>query len=305
MELEVEGSPSAAPAADVQNRESSSPASNPPTDCSRQGKRKQHRRAKKSRKRSFSGGEDEAKSEAKEAAEAGSSKAGPNTRDRNATLPAASIPKQVKNPAPTRGSRKRHQHHRPQPQNVLQQRNRAGGKQVYLRPTNCPLLNAPRNSTQFIIDDHENSDDFVNFAGAAGGGNGARNNSSSTTPRRDREDDDTFWAEYSERDFQSVYETAHQEEVAEWDRKRLCEEIASLERRQKELVSVLARLDPEVYLQKLQGELLSLQEVSKKLKAEVNPVLPDSSTNEEPDTQANGQAQAGGPGGADNASNPE
>ena len=35
--------------------------------------------------------------------------------------------------------------------------------QVYLRPTNGPLLNAPRNSTQFIIDDHENNQGFMNF----------------------------------------------------------------------------------------------------------------------------------------------
>ncbi|QQP52605.1 Uncharacterized protein FKW44_004803, partial [Caligus rogercresseyi] len=34
---------------------------------------------------------------------------------------------------------------------------------VFLRPTNVPLLNAPKNSTQFIIDDHENSNLFLNF----------------------------------------------------------------------------------------------------------------------------------------------
>jgi hypothetical protein len=34
---------------------------------------------------------------------------------------------------------------------------------VVLRPTKVPLLNAPRNSTQFIIDDHESSDLIWNF----------------------------------------------------------------------------------------------------------------------------------------------
>ena len=34
---------------------------------------------------------------------------------------------------------------------------------INLRPTNNPLLNAPKNSTQFIIDDHENSNLFWNF----------------------------------------------------------------------------------------------------------------------------------------------
>ena len=36
-------------------------------------------------------------------------------------------------------------------------------KVIQLRPTNNPLINAPRNSTQFIIDDHENSNLFWNF----------------------------------------------------------------------------------------------------------------------------------------------
>jgi hypothetical protein len=36
---------------------------------------------------------------------------------------------------------------------------------VVLRPTKVPLLNAPRNSTQFIIDDHESSDLVWNFEG--------------------------------------------------------------------------------------------------------------------------------------------
>merc|ERR1711963_311097 len=36
-------------------------------------------------------------------------------------------------------------------------------KKVFLRPSNNPLLRAPKNSTQFIIDDHENSNLFWNF----------------------------------------------------------------------------------------------------------------------------------------------
>jgi hypothetical protein len=34
---------------------------------------------------------------------------------------------------------------------------------VNLRPTNNPLINAPKNSTQFIIDDHEESNLFWKF----------------------------------------------------------------------------------------------------------------------------------------------
>jgi hypothetical protein len=187
------------------------------------------------------------------------------------------------------------------PKNARTARKKNHHQQVYLRPTNGPLLNAPRNSTQFIIDDHENSNLFFNFASSNGhhhhgvsaaeaaaaaavaaavAADAADPDGESPSP-----DDDTFWAEYSERDFQSVYESAHQEEIAEWDRKKLCDEISALERRQRELVNILARLDPEIYLQKLQSELLSLQEVNRVLKeehSELNPQLPDSSTNEEP-----------------------
>ena len=102
-------------------------------------------------------------------------------------------------------------------------RKRHHNNQVYLRPTNGPLLNAPKNSTQFIIDDHESSD-FVSFSGASGSGRGPGGASGRVQANSASPDDDSFWAEYSERDFQSVYETAHQEEIAEWDRKRLCDE---------------------------------------------------------------------------------
>jgi len=131
---------------------------------------------------------------------------------------------------------------------------------IYLRPTNCPP--APRNSTQFIIDDHGGSgssrSNNASPAGASASASAAPSSSSFA------EDGDSQWAE---RDFQSVYETAHREEVSAWDRKRLCEEISALERRQKELVKVLARIDPEVYLQRLEAQVASLRETGARLKA--------------------------------------
>ena len=45
-------------------------------------------------------------------------------------------------------------------------------------------------------------------------------------------------------------------QVSAWDRKRLCEEISALERRQKELVKVLARIDPEVRISSFQCSFL-------------------------------------------------
>jgi hypothetical protein len=84
------------------------------------------------------------------------------------------------------------------------------------------------------------------------------------------DDDYTLWAEFSERDFQTVYESAHQEEVADWDRHRLIEEITSLEKRQKELVNILARVDPEMYAQKLEDQLEALQEKNRLLRSGTN-----------------------------------
>ena len=82
------------------------------------------------------------------------------------------------------------------------------------------------------------------------------------------DDDYTYWAEYNERDFQSVYESAHQEQVADWDRSRLIEEISNLEKRQKELVGVLAKVDPEMYAQRLESQLQALQEKNRQLRNE-------------------------------------
>ena len=37
-------------------------------------------------------------------------------------------------------------------------------------------------------------------------------------------DDDSFWDAYLEKDFESVYENAHQEEIYSWNRTRIIEE---------------------------------------------------------------------------------
>ena len=85
---------------------------------------------------------------------------------------------------------------------------------MYLRPSNNPLLRAPKNSTQFIIDDHESSQHFLDFRGEEVEG---REGEEEEVGKEQEEveakpgpDDDHFWTEYSERDFESVYETAHQ-----------------------------------------------------------------------------------------------
>ena len=205
-----------------------------------------------------------------------------------------------------------HSHRRPPPTS----------KNLILRPTKGPLLNAPKNSTQFIIDDHETSPLLgpIHEGGAVahpmvlpevhqqqqphqqpkkyntrsrqGSTSSSRQVSAcSVGPPDERmelvrspdksasndcqatpgnyvvnDDDYTLWAEFSERDFQSVYESAHQEEVADWDRQKLIEEITNLEKRQKELVNVLAKVDPDMYAQRLQTQLQALQEKNRLLR---------------------------------------
>jgi len=174
-------------------------------------------------------------------------------------------------------------------------------KNLVLRPTKGPLLNAPKNSTQFIIEDHEpfldtevspkkyntrsrscSSSRRVSASEASGNSPGAspeKPSSAVTSSTKDdcqatpgnyvvNDDDYTYWAEYNERDFQSVYESAHQEQVADWDRSRLIEEISNLEKRQKELVGILAKVDPEMYAQRLEEQLEVLQEKNRQLRNE-------------------------------------
>ena len=81
-------------------------------------------------------------------------------------------------------------------------------------------------------------------------------------------DDETFWAEYCQRDFQTVYESAHREDVENWNKQKLIEEITNLEKRHKHLVKQLSKLDPEVYLRRLKTRLISKQHRNNILKKE-------------------------------------
>ena len=192
-------------------------------------------------------------------------------------------------------------------------------RKVFLRPSNNPLQRAPRNSTQFIMDDHENSNLFWNFdsldqddenTAVVGGDRGNDSHISSKAIQDDapamasaddsneKFDDDSFWTAFSERDFECVYETAHTEEVYSWGKNKIIDEIAVLEMKQKRLIDMLSQIDPLIYLQKLQHELLALQEQNRQLKlvniaekllnqkgeikgGSSSPRVPDSTTGEE------------------------
>merc|ERR1712071_739180 len=76
-----------------------------------------------------------------------------------------------------------------------------------LRPSKVPK--APQNSTQFIIDDHENSAYFI--------------------------------------DFENVYRTTREAEIIEWTHEVLVDKISSLEERVKTLEQQLLMCDPAAY----------------------------------------------------------
>merc|ERR1712192_91055 len=155
-------------------------------------------------------------------------------------------------------------------------------KKVYLRPSNNPLLRAPKNSTQFIIDDHENSQHFLSFQRGEGDqeeqlSEEEIHNRLNSVEERDAEKrvvggkDGDFWIDpfrnaYSEKESDTVYENAHQEQVYSWERTKIMEEIAILELKQKRLITMLSQIDPVIYLQKLQQELSALQETNRRLK---------------------------------------
>ena len=146
-----------------------------------------------------------------------------------------------------------------------------------MRPSNNPLLRAPKNSTQFIIDDHENSQHFMSFQRDEDqeGVELSEEEINRLNSVEEREAEKRvsassgkvagdFWIDpfrnaYSEKDFDTVYENAHQEQVYSWERTKIMEEIAVLELKQKRLITMLSQIDPVIYLQKLQQELSALQ----------------------------------------------
>lgn len=184
---------------------------------------------------------------------------------------------------------KHHRAHRPHRYNKNVQRHKpastnefcpteenSNSKLLILRPNRGPLMNAPRNSTQFIIDDHE--DEEKSPSSIPQGIKLDESNdcsdkmieTNSCSEFQPSPDDDTFWADYLERDFQTVYESVHREDVENWDRTKLIEEIKNLEKRHKDLVSQLSRLDPEIYVRRLQSKVVAKQQQNNMLKAKGN-----------------------------------
>ena len=118
-----------------------------------------------------------------------------------------------------------------------------------LRPAKVPK--APQNSTQFIIDDHENSAYFIDF-------------DKGFTPPGAR--DDVGWSPYFQQDFENVYRTTREAETIDWTQEDLVEKISSLEERVKNLEQQLSMCDSNVYMSQLQHRIVCMQDKNRRIK---------------------------------------
>lgn len=118
-----------------------------------------------------------------------------------------------------------------------------------LRPAKVPK--APQNSTQFIIDDHENSAYFIDFE-------------KGFTPPGAR--DDVGWSPYFQQDFENVYRTTREAETIDWTQEDLIVKISSLEERVKNLEQQLSLCDSNAYMSQLQHRIVCMQDESRHIK---------------------------------------
>lgn len=118
-----------------------------------------------------------------------------------------------------------------------------------LRPSKVPK--APQNSTQFIIDDHENSAYFIDF------------DKGFTSPGTREE---VGWSPYFQQDFENVYRTTKEAEAIDWTHDVLVERITSLEERVKTLEQQLGLCDPNVYMSPVQHRIVCMQDNNRGIK---------------------------------------
>uniref|UniRef100_T1J856 Uncharacterized protein n=1 Tax=Strigamia maritima TaxID=126957 RepID=T1J856_STRMM len=149
-----------------------------------------------------------------------------------------------------------------------------------LRPTEVPK--APENSTQFIMDDHEDCNLYFSFEtrirAQSGGkkGNSINCNSNEHDQFLGLQDidfeyespDDFDRNAFVEQDFEIIYRRAREEELSAFSREEMVRQCIELEQRALELEQQLSRIDPDIVITRLQEELLRLQEESSILKDE-------------------------------------
>lgn len=132
----------------------------------------------------------------------------------------------------------------------LHARKLASHNRRLLRPAKVPK--APQNSTQFIIDDHENSAYFLDFEKGF------------TSPGT--RDDIPGWSPYFQQDFENVYRTTREATTIDWTHEVLVEKISSLEERVKTLEQQLSMCDPNVYMSQMQHRIVCMPDQNRRIK---------------------------------------
>ncbi|KAK7079645.1 hypothetical protein SK128_024701 [Halocaridina rubra] len=136
-----------------------------------------------------------------------------------------------------------------------------------LRPVGAQVPRAPENSTQFIMDDHENSTLFVNFDNfstphweqeppTSGGEEDPIIGTPSGTPTHPLNRD---WFPFNLADFETAYQSAREDKLMAGSSQDLRAAIVSLEARAAVLSDALSA-SPSRLLATLQAQLLQLQE---------------------------------------------
>ncbi|XP_027206442.2 uncharacterized protein [Penaeus vannamei] len=132
-----------------------------------------------------------------------------------------------------------------------------------LRPVGAQVPRAPENSTQFIMDDHENSALFLNFDKSTPGwehdppASGGEDDLGSATPTHAHARD---WYPFNLADFESAYRSAREDRLMRGSRTGdLCAAIVALEARAAVLTEALSA-SPSRLVATLQAQLLTLQE---------------------------------------------
>ncbi|KAG7162691.1 uncharacterized protein LOC121873706 [Homarus americanus] len=132
-----------------------------------------------------------------------------------------------------------------------------------LRPVGAQVPRAPENSTQFIMDDHENSTLFVDFDNFSTPHweqeppvSGAEEDTGSATPTHALTRD---WFPFNAADFETAYQSAREDRLMSGSRSELRAAIVALEARAAVLTDALSA-SPSRLLSTLQVQLLHLQE---------------------------------------------
>ncbi|KAK2724357.1 uncharacterized protein LOC136033298 [Artemia franciscana] len=129
-----------------------------------------------------------------------------------------------------------------------------------LRPKDVPK--APRNFTQFIMDEHDDCDMFIDF------------NKMNELPRDYSVSSSVRDQEFFDQDFQNVYQNERESRALQLPRETLIERILEMREKVKVLQDQLTEReehDPRTVLTKLHATLVALQEENKNLRNRLGP----------------------------------